>query len=459
MVRHDLSQPVSLLVRHNLIKAGVSVFDYGCGQGDDLRILNGNGLQAAGWDPHFRPEAARCTSDVVNLGFVLNVIENPLERRAALANAWALAGRVLAVSTMVTGQVSVAGLRPHGDGFLTSRGTFQKYFGQSELSTLISQALSVAPVAVAPGIFFVFRDPEDEQEFLLNRRHVRRLRTTVPINRSSRARATELRPSVQDRIPFALEELSALIRRRGRVPMADELSKFALVELAEQRVSLARAVETCLAFSLSPSEVESAAATRLEDLLVHHALALLNRSPTIGRPSPGMTRDIRAHLGSQKELVTRATAYLYGLANEEKVRRVMQDAFQRDLGLLDHRGRLIVDGDRTEELPGLLRCYLGCASSLSGELDGRFLARIDAARRRVTLWPVVDANQTFPETEISVRVDLSRQDVSIRPDPRRLLRKGELEGSASDTKQRRLQDEYVTTRQLGDAVFERIDPQ
>jgi hypothetical protein len=59
---------------------------------------------------------------VVNLGFVLNVIEDTAER-AALRNAWRLAGRLLVVAA----QVHVAG-RGHsavefGDGVLTRRGT------------------------------------------------------------------------------------------------------------------------------------------------------------------------------------------------------------------------------------------------------------------------------------------------------------------------------------------------
>src|SRR5699024_7133452 len=148
MVRHDLSQPVALLVRHGLVKPGVRVFDYGCGQGDDLRILAAAGVEAAGWDPHFQPDAPRTPAPAVNLGFVLNVIEDLAERREALTSAWALTERVLAVATMIIGQVPVGGLRPHGDGYLTSRSTFQKYFQHAELQALIAQTLRVNTVAV-----------------------------------------------------------------------------------------------------------------------------------------------------------------------------------------------------------------------------------------------------------------------------------------------------------------------
>lgn len=457
MVRHDLSQPMALLVRHGLVKPGVRVFDYGCGQGDDLRILAAAGVEAAGWDPHFQPDALRTPAPAVNLGFVLNVIEDPAERRDALISAWGLTERVLAVATMIVGQVPVGGLRPHGDGYLTSRGTFQKYFQHAELRALIAQTLRVNAVAVAPGIFFVFRAPEDEQEFLLNRRAGRRASTAAYRVAREARRARSARPALPERIPLAIAELAAFLRQRGRIPQADELDTSVLEELADQKVSLARAVQACLEVAVTAEELEAAGAERKEDLLVHHALGLLNRSASTNRPSAAMVRDIRTHFGSQKELAVQGTQYLHALADEARVRDAMRSAAAAGLGVLDHRERLIVDGDRADDLPGVLRCYFGCASFLSGEPDGRFLFRIDPTRKRVTMWPLVDPKEPLPRTEVSVRVDLQRQDVSVRPDVRRLVRKSEVFGQSSRSKQRRLEADHRARQGLhDDAVFERL---
>ncbi|RWI63458.1 DNA phosphorothioation-associated putative methyltransferase [Mesorhizobium sp.] len=459
MVRHDLSQPVALLVRHGLIVPGVRVFDYGCGQGDDLRILGASGIEAAGWDPHFLPDAPQTPAAVVNLGFVLNVIEDPAERRKALTKAWALTERVLSVATMIVGQVAIGGLRPHGDGYLTSRGTFQKYFQHAELHTLITHSLGTNVVAVAPGIFFVFRLPEDEQEFLLNKRAGRRASTAAyRAPREPRLRPA-VRPDLTERIPLALSEIAAFIRRRGRLPQADELHPHVLHELGTQSVSLARAVQVCLDRTISPKEVEAAAVFRQEDLLVHHALGLLNRSPSANRPSPAMMRDIRTHFGNQKELTVQATQYLHELADEDRVRAAMHKAAEVGLGVLDHRDRLIVDGERAEDLPGVLRCYFGCATFLSGDPDGPFLLRIDPGRRRVTMWPMPDLKAAFPVTEHSVRVDLRRQEVSVREDVRRLLRKSEVLGLSTRSRQRRVEVAYRVEHELpNNAVFEKVIP-
>ncbi len=457
LVRHDLSQPVALLVRHGLIGPGSQVFDYGCGQGDDVRILAASGISAAGWDPHFRPEDRRFAAPVVNLGFVLNVIEDQTERREALAAAWALTERVLAVATMIMGQVPVGGLRPHGDGYVTTRGTFQKYFQHAELRGLIAQTLTVNPVAVAPGIFFIFRAPEDEQEFLLNRRSGRRASTTAyRIARETRTRPA--RTALPERIALAVNEIAAFLRQRGRAPQADELTADVQSELTNHKVSLARAVQVCLETALTEGELEAAAVARREDLLVHYALGLLNKSTSANRPSAGMVRDIRAHIGTQKELSIKATDYLYGLADEARVRDAIQAAVHSATGVIDHRGRLLVDGDRADDLPGLLRCYFGCATYLAGEPEGPFILRIDPLRRRVAMWPLVDSKEVLPRTELSIRVDLRRQDISVKPDPRRLLRKGELLGLSTRSKQRRAEARYRVEKALPEnAVFEHLD--
>lgn len=458
MVRHDLSQPMALLVRHGLIKPGVKVFDYGCGQGDDLRILVASGIEADGWDPHFRPDASCTPAHVVNLGFVLNVIEDPTERREALASAWSLSERVLAVATMIAGQVPIGGLRPHGDGYLTSRGTFQKYFQHAELRALIGQTLSANPVAVAPGIFLVFREPEDEQEFLLNRRSGRRALTAVYRVPRVPRQTRQSRPALPERIPVAVAELAAFIRRRGRVPQVDELTAAALAELSEQKISVARAVHACLEAALSPEEFQTAAQERREDLLVHQALGLLNRSASANRPSAAIVRDVRTHFGSQKELSTQATQYLHALADEARVREAMRAAAATGLGVLDHRERLVADSQRADDLPGVIRCYIGCATFLSGEPQGRYVLRLDAGRKRVTMWPLADAQSSVPTIQESVRVDLRRQDVSVRPDLRRLVRRSDIFGLAARSKHRQAEAAYRAEHDLPeDVVFHKLE--
>jgi hypothetical protein len=80
LIRNNLSAPVQCLARYGFLDGSLSFFDYGCGRGDDVRNLRANGLEAAGWDPYFAPTEPLIEMELVNLGFVINVIEDRHER-------------------------------------------------------------------------------------------------------------------------------------------------------------------------------------------------------------------------------------------------------------------------------------------------------------------------------------------------------------------------------------------
>lgn len=88
LVRRELSKPVKTLLELGQLRRGESFFDYGCGHGTDVDAIGKLGYDASGWDPVHAPDAPKQSADVVNLGFVLNVIEDPAERVDALIDAW-----------------------------------------------------------------------------------------------------------------------------------------------------------------------------------------------------------------------------------------------------------------------------------------------------------------------------------------------------------------------------------
>ncbi|WP_255447816.1 DNA phosphorothioation-associated putative methyltransferase [Picosynechococcus sp. PCC 11901] len=106
----------------------MTFFDYGCGHGEDLKFVAEKGFSAQGWDPFYKPDNEKSPADVVNLGYVINVIENPAERREALVKAWLLTQRILVVSAQVLIADGGYGQVAYGDGVITSRNTFQKYY-------------------------------------------------------------------------------------------------------------------------------------------------------------------------------------------------------------------------------------------------------------------------------------------------------------------------------------------
>jgi DNA phosphorothioation-associated putative methyltransferase len=99
--RPGFSLPVKCLLRDGLLAPEKTLFDYGCGRGQDLFLLRDLGLPCDAWDPVHRAAAPRKPAEVVNLGYLINVIEDPRERAQALRHAWDLAASLLVVSAQV----------------------------------------------------------------------------------------------------------------------------------------------------------------------------------------------------------------------------------------------------------------------------------------------------------------------------------------------------------------------
>jgi DNA phosphorothioation-associated putative methyltransferase len=142
---------VKQLLERGLFRKDETFFDYGCGHGMDVDALQNLGYEASGWDPIFRPNVPKVPAAVVNLGYVLNVIEEPSERIATLREAYSLAKRLLLVSTMVSGQENRAHTRTFRDGFLTKTNTFQKFYAPGELEELIERTLETEVITLGLG--------------------------------------------------------------------------------------------------------------------------------------------------------------------------------------------------------------------------------------------------------------------------------------------------------------------
>lgn len=169
MARTLVSRPVMIALSDGVIRPGITAFDYGCGRGGDLRHLRHLGIEAGGWDPVFAPNEPQHKADVVNLGYIVNVIEDETERAQVLRSAWALARKTLIVAARLQWERAALKGVSVGDGLLTSKGTFQRFYTQDELRAWIDATLGCSCVAAAPGIFYVFRQRSDGEHLLAER--------------------------------------------------------------------------------------------------------------------------------------------------------------------------------------------------------------------------------------------------------------------------------------------------
>ncbi len=226
MTRTALSKPIRQAMECGLLAEGKSVFDYGCGLGTDADGLRTLGYDVAAWDPAYFPDAPKREADVVNLGYVLNVIEDPAERIAVLVDAWGHARETLIVSTMISGQESYDSVREHGDGVLTSRNTFQKYFEPAEFQGLVESALGTDAFPLAIGVYAVFRDPRAGQSFLAarSRRHIdwEQLSSRLGFLRPKKKAGIV---DLYERNKDLLDEFWTLALSLGRLPIAGEFPR------------------------------------------------------------------------------------------------------------------------------------------------------------------------------------------------------------------------------------------
>src|SRR4029077_16150484 len=141
MHRVSLSRPVTLALDDGVIRPDRSFFDFGCGRGTDVAALREMVLEASGWEPVYLAAAEKSAADVVNLGYVVNVIEDPDERREVLLEAWHLSTTALVVAARLDWDIKTSKAVPLADGVITAKGTFQKFFTQAELQGWIEDSL------------------------------------------------------------------------------------------------------------------------------------------------------------------------------------------------------------------------------------------------------------------------------------------------------------------------------
>jgi DNA phosphorothioation-associated putative methyltransferase len=415
IVRRDLSQPMQLLMRFGVVAGERSLFDYGCGQGEDVEALSSQGFDAFGWDPHHAPRGRRAAADVVNLGFVLNVIEDPRERVETLKAAWGFARRALCVAVMVHGKVSTAGHKPFRDGFLTSRGTFQKYFEQQELRDMVAAATGETPLALASGIVAVFRDKDLEQEVLLRRRSGRFEAGSLP-RPLSRERVVAPRPGARERIAPALEILHGAALALGRMPESEEIPVAALAGLAAARVSWSRALDLLRADLAGDEGYGRSAEARKQDLLVHLALTQVPGSPRYKTLPKSIQSDIRAFFGNHSAALAEGRRLLFAAGDRAALRTDAEAAVSEGLGGLRNETWFRFRACALPRLPSRLRVMVGCAEVLQGGVEAADFVDVDLSGPRVTMVTCDDIEQQVPFIVERVTVDLGR--LKVRADRR-----------------------------------------
>lgn len=392
--RFQYSRPISLAVAHKLIQEDRTVFDYGCGQGNDVGLLQKSGLKADGWDPHFRPDMQLRPADIVNLGYVLNVIEDPAERRETLRRAFALAEKALVVAVRVN-QSLENGL-PFQDGLITSRGSFQKIYSQAEFRQFVGDTLGVRPYTAGLGVVYAFKESGEESRYVAD----------TAFQRTVRPQRDAVEEFVNHPESGALLDL---VRKLGRLPLPEEFDAY---EGLEEIFGSRHRINRLLWKVIRPDTLDEVQRQRREDLLISLAMIRLQGSRPMGfRSLPDdVQADVKTLWTNYQQALRESEAFLFGLGNPEVVKAA--------IAKLRIGKRLPEDiyfhVSQESSLPPLLRLIVFAGRQIVGDVEADLIKASTDGRKVSFLRYANFDTAAHPELTYSVKVYLPKAAHSFR---------------------------------------------
>ena len=409
--RYDLSKPVKLLIKHGLLKEGRSFFDYGCGRGMDIEGLESLGYEVKGWDPAFKPDGKKTAADVVNIGYVLNVIEHQSERIDALKGAFELAKEVMIVSVLPRGQETQAHTRPMGDGYITKNGTFQKFYAPGELEDLIEESLQREAVTLALGICLVFPDPSSREQFVASRtrRHVDWTELSVQLRFSQSTRREEAMVGRYELNQNLMDNLWSCMLELGRSPEPCEFD--AVDELKKNVGGLKRSIELALMYH-GAELLNEAKAVRRDDILVYLAMKHFERRFLRKHLSKRMKQDIKVFYGNFETAKRHAVELLFASGDPDELRLALKDV---ECGLFNkEEGHYSFHRSLFDRMPAVVRCYVLCGLRRFGDLDETDVIKIHLDSGKLTLQCYDNFDgKPLPELQLRIKIDLRKDFVTV----------------------------------------------
>lgn len=408
--RHQLSKPMSILAKHEYLNGEYSIFDYGCGKGDDVRELEAHGLNVSKYDPHHYPDESKIISDIVNLGFVLNVIEDRNERDKTLQDAWILSKKLLIVSVMIAGESTLQKFTPYKDGVITKTNTFQKYYAQSEMRYYIETILNEQAIPVGQGVFLIFKDKIEEQNFLVKRQYINRDWQQKTI-REIQSNPVKIKKSIFEKHIELFSHYWETTLKLGRIPTNNE---FEYSDQIRRIVGSHLKAHKFLINIFGENIFNESVEKRRNDLLVYFALGLFEkRRPQTHMPE-SLKRDIKAFFNTYTSAIESAKNILFSLSNTNVIQEACTNAYNiLKCGLMEEGHSYTFHKKYIGDLPPELRIYIGCATQLYGDLEDIHLIKSHITSGKVSLMGYDDWNKKEPLLLERIKIKLREQDVDF----------------------------------------------
>ena len=397
MARRALSRPVQIAIEHEIISETETWLDYGCGRGFDVDALTNLGWKVTGWDPVHRKSTKKTPAKIVSLVYVVNVIEREDERRQVLLDAWKLTKKCLIIAARLDHERDEAHVRPFADGWLTSRGTFQRFFEQSDLRNWIEIQLRHEAVVAAPGVFYVFKKTVDLEEFKARRY---RIRIPAPWTRDSDKKFKEHADLLEPLIDF--------VAAHGRIPKDEELENQEI--LKNTFGSIKQAFRIVQNVTDREEWIKIADRCRI-DLLVHLALRQFDGDYMMKDLPKSSQYDVRTFFQSFKKGNLLASKLLFSAGSLDAIQLACRSS---SVGKLTPSA-LYIHKEALHLVPALLRVYEACARRIVGEIEEANLVKLHRDAKMVSYLSYPDFwENPHPPLASSFSVNLVEQKFDFR---------------------------------------------
>ncbi len=313
-----------------------------------------------------------------------------------MLRAWALARKLLIVAVRTTLELKKQVLSPYSDGFLTSTGTFQKFYSPGELGQWIESRLGPnLGSPAAPGVFLAFKDKRERQRFLASQ-----------FRRKRGPSRREIEKAVFEHHKTLLEPLMLFVQARGRLPGPKEIPES--IKIQNIFGSVARAFSAVTA-ATGPEIWGQIRDERIVDLVVYLALDRFGGRPRLSDLAPELQLDIRALFSSYKRACQIADEALFAAGKTSAIDAACRQATHGKITL----EALYVHSESIEELPPILRIYEGCARVLVGSVEGANVLKLNRVKPRVSYLSYRDFDRDpHPQLQGSLVVDLRKLDLN-----------------------------------------------
>lgn len=404
--RSQFSSPFQILDQVGLVNDQFSYLDYGCGLGGDASILESLGLLVSAWDPNHRPEGELVARDIVNLGFVINVIEDREERADALLKAYALSKKLLVISAMIASEAHILKFQPYKDGVITSRNTFQKYYSQEDLRGYIRDVIDKDPVPMGQGVFGIFSDPALEFLYFQNKFRARGKDRVVRRMLSDPERKKIL---VNDN----LEELISYWNRcleRGH--LASKKSDVGSEKLLSVFKTVSR-VNAIILEEFDEAELFQSQRRRREELILVFSILRFSGKIIFKQLSPEQQSAVRSHFSNVTELNEAIEEQFSKLTDTSQIEQLAVEWSEEEgVGFVEEGKSLTFHKTFYSSLPLTLKLYVSCAEQLYSDFDVIQLIKIHFHTGKVSFMGYDNfSSSPIPMLRERIKVELWSQNV------------------------------------------------